>query len=271
MKRLYYKPKRYLEVPESYAEITRHHLVRLAPLLFRGGEEVACQVQALRILTGSSWLRFRLMSADAIRRALPFVEWVFDGNKATRQLLPYFRGRYGPAAEFENLRMHEWHAAERYYRLVIDGRDEHLANLVATLYRPGRRRWINPHTGRRERYPIQADPSGDRREPFNHNLVERQGDRIRSWWPLSVQQAVYLWYDACRQQLIDRNPLPFEKSKDGFDSQFEIGAYGMIRALAGEKHGPVERVQEMHVLQAMLELGLIKEEEAYIESKYPKP
>lgn len=250
-----------MKLPESHNEITGKQLIQLAPLIFWGGEEILCKVRAFYVLSGISMFRFLLMGPNNIDRCLPYIEWVFKEKPGTKQLLPKYKGHYGPASDFDNLKMKEFHLSELYYSQVIqeENNEGAIDSLIAVLYRKGKKN-----------YDEKRNPDGDIREDFNHNELPYHASKIAKW-PNEVKQAIFLWYDACRQQLIDANPLVFkEPSNSSFQSQFDTGLYGMMRSLAGDKLGPIEKVENMYVHTAMMELGLIKEEEKYFEEQMKK-
>lgn len=248
-------------LPEKFEELTGKQFIELAPMLYSGGEEVECNVKALKILSGISSFRWAMLKPDVINKCIEFVGWIFNDAKITKQLLPCYKGYHGPTSSFDNLRMKEFHLSEIYYKQLVRTENEaeaieHINNLVAVLYRLPR---IN--------YDVKRDPDGDIRVDFNHNEIPFHSSRIARW-PLKVKQAIFLWYASCRQELEDNNPMVFkEDSKNSFASQFDTGLYGMMRNLAGEKLGSVEKIENMYVLQAMLEIGLIKEEEIYFEEQ----
>jgi hypothetical protein len=259
MTTIFYHKRKCIQIPDNYDELSAKQFTRLASILFSSVDDIQARVRVLFILSGMNVFRFRLLKAEIIDRCLPFVEWVFEPRNITTQILPCYKGYHGPASEFENMKMKEFHLSELYYRQFLDSAFEDieiLNNLVAVLYR----------TAKKD-YDTRRNPDGDIRVEFNHNEVPFHAKKI-SRWPAAVKQAIFLWYDGCRQQLIDDNPMVFkEPAKHGFESQFDTGLYGMMRNLAGEKLGSIDHVENMYVQTAMLELGLIKEEEKYIDEQ----
>lgn len=249
-------------MPQRFEELTAKQFIALAPLLSKGGDELECHVKAFRILSCVSAFRWVLLKPAVIADALQYVKWIFEETEMVKQLIPEYRGYHGPTSSFDNLRMKEFHLSELYYkemmRLMAEGSssDEELNNLVAVLYRLPKKN-----------YDRRRDPDGDIRVEFNHNEIPFHS-KIISKWPHNTKQAIFLWYAACRKELEDNNPMVFkEHSKNSFESIFDTGIYGMMRNLAGEKLGSVEKIENMYVLQAMLEIGLIKEEEKHFEQQ----
>lgn len=243
---------------EHFEELSGKQFIQIAELLYKGGDALHCHVKAFKILARISRMRLLLLPAEFIERCLPFVRWVFADKKTCKQLLPSYKKYAGPISDFDNLKMKEFHFSEQYYREVTapEGKEsESLNKLVAVLYRP-----------RKKKYDSKRDPDGDCRIDFNANEIAYHTKKV-SRWPAAVKDAIFMWYDACRQELIANNELVFSAHEQGFESQFETGLYGMMRSLAGDKLGPLSQVEEMYVHTAMLELGLLKEEEKRIEAE----
>lgn len=258
---IYVNNKRRMTIAENADGLTTKQFIQLAPLIYHGGDEVSCKVKALRILSGMSVYRWKLLSAEALNRCIPYVDWLFEKERPvriTRQLITEYKKYHGPVSGFDNLKMNEFHFSELYYKGVINGNEEALDKLVAVLYRKAKKD-----------YDQRLNADGDIRIAFNEHEVNYYEIKI-SKWPLKVKQAIFLWYDACREEMIENNPLVFKDQTSDFISQFETGLYGMMRSLAGNKLGTVANIETMYVHTAMLEIGLMREEEKYIESKMPK-
>lgn len=255
MTTFFYKKKQYI-LPSHFEELSSSQFIRISDLLYKGGNQLICYTKALWILTGFSRLKFRLINPDLVNRLLDHVKWIFDENKTVKQLLPKYKGFYGPVDNFDNLKMKELHFSEIYFRQIVTENDQPaLDKFVAVLYRQAK-----------FSYNKKLDPDGDLRVPFNANEIEYFSKKIERW-PISIKHAIFLWYDSCRKELIKNNPLVFSAENSGFESQFDTGIYGLMRSLAGEKLGSLSNIEEMYVHTAMLELGLLREEEKYIEEK----
>jgi hypothetical protein len=260
---IYHKGR--MQLPESFEDLSGKQFIGISKLLFTGGDVLRCKVQALKILCGLSPFKFAFLKAEVISRAIEYVDWVFDEKKIiTKQLIPSYKGYHGPISNFDNLRMKEFHMSELYYREMVSQEnpapDASLNNLVAVLYRPAK--WF---------YNKKRDKDGDIRMAFNENEIAYRARKI-SRWPEKVKQAIFLWYGGCRQKLEEDNEAAFrDDSGSSFESQFDTGMYGVMRSLAGDKLGSVEKIEEMYVHTCMLEIGLIKEEEKYFEEKMKRP
>jgi hypothetical protein len=249
-----------IQLPESFSELSGKQFIGIADLVFSGGDFLKCQVHAIRILGNIPRWRFLLINTEFIDRCREYTNWVFDPDKLqamTDQLIPIYKRLYGPISGFDNMVMTEFHFSEMAYRrLVVENVPEALEELISILYRPAK-------------YPYNkvVNQEGDVRIPFNKNETNIMIRKIARW-PEVVKHAIFIWYDNCRQALINNNPLVFDDPNSDFVSQFDTGLYGMMRSLAGDKLGTIDKIENMYVHTALLEIGLIREEEAYIEDKF---
>src|SRR4051812_18888939 len=111
---VYHKGKMLL--PQSFDECTGKQFIELSALKFAGGDEVKCKVKALKILCGFSAFKFLLLKPRVINNALNHIDWVFKDDISTKQLLPSYKGYYGPTSDFDNLRMKEFHMSEIHFK-----------------------------------------------------------------------------------------------------------------------------------------------------------
>jgi hypothetical protein len=258
---IYYDKTR-INVPENWNQLTRKQLVRLTALLHKGLHEDVVALEALRILWSKTKLRFygimRLWKPkvwdDLKVRALEHITWIFEKEIVlTEQLLAKYKGLYGPAAEFNNLKMIEFHACEVYYHRYISDKDiVWLNRLVAVLYRPAKegsfKTFLGIKTGQDHR-----KTAGDIRQPFDEYISGYYSDKI-SKWNMAVRQSILTWYDGNRQMLIKFNQDVFSGKSDS-KSNIADGMYGVIRAIAQSQiHGDFDKVSEMNVHKAVMEM-----------------
>ncbi|HEX8358428.1 MAG TPA: hypothetical protein VF610_13485 [Segetibacter sp.] len=267
-----YARKEYGPVPGSYNELTGQQLILIAELFAKALPKDLAELKALSILLNLSLYSFSMISADAkegmLNATLPgdqkerrFIDWIFDRNTLTEQVLPFYNGFWGPAKEFENLTLSEFHFTEVYYREMMDeaptlkGEESKISaldKLVAVLYR-------KPKPG----YDIDLNTDGDVRQKFNANEVNYYANIIAGW-PAEVKLAVLFFYDGCRQNLLENYDEIFN-GDSGEDN--EDGMFGIIRGLSGTKYGDIDKVEMLNIHTALYELTLqLKEEE-----KNPRP
>lgn len=167
--------------------------------------------------------------------------FIWNSNKLTRQLLPKYRGKYGPSDFLGNLTLIEFSKAEVRFKAYEQTKNElYLNQLVAILYRKPKFFWFI-----RRHFSADIDP----RREYSDNYI-RAGV---SSWPLNVRFAIYLWYQGCRQELAARYPNVFTEG-DGDSDDF--GFASLITSLAGPKFGDTDKTAStlLHTILAYLEL-----------------
>lgn len=248
---LLYNNKEYT-IASEYNELTGMQLIKLAPLLKSVvKDDLLVKLQVLKVLMNVSPSAFYFMSLDLRERALEHVEWVFEKNTLTKQLLPEIDGYHGPKTSFDNLTLEEYHCAEIFYSdLIADGDAAALDKLVAVLYRKPKSLFYNQ----------EKDPAGDIRKPFNEHEIDYWAKKI-SKWPTDTKQAILLWYDGCRQHLISLYAAVFTPTQPTTEQADTKGMFGVMRQIAdGNKYGQFEHVKKLNIHTALLEMEqLIKE------------
>lgn len=251
---IYHKSKSFL-LPENVEELTGKQFIGIAGLLHQEyTTALAASLQALRILAGMSRWKFLCLSSEVKMNALEHVQWIFDKISITKNLIPEYKSFHGPDEELNNMTLAEFHFAEKYYSQIKDEDYDALPHLIATIYRkakPG--------------YDKSLDKDGDARQKFNSNVVDFYAKQITKW-PDAVKYAILIFYDSCRDLIAKENKEIFSGTGEGDG----LGMYSVIRGLAGPKFGEIEKVEEMLLHNALLELNLIREEEKELERMYKK-
>lgn len=234
-------------LPENFNELTKKQLLILASLLLekKGNDH---RLKVLHIMLNISLYDFFRMPPDAKERMLPFIDFVFDENTLTTQLLPSYKGFCGPKSEFDNLTLGEFHYSESYYHSLAKGDVAAADKLIAVLYRAPK-----------ENYDTLKDPDGDIRVAFNQHEIEYWSEKIKSWRP-EVKTAIIMWYDGCRQHLVKIYDEVFSAPGAPDPSEEETGMYGVIRNLSGEKFGTIRETEHALLHHALYEITLIMED-----------
>lgn len=235
-------------LPENWDEITSKQYLQLVQLFHANilDPDVAVD-KALYILLNKNLFSYLILPLQVRQACYDHVLWVFEEKQITKQLLPKYKGLYGPESEFDDLTMVEFHHAEIEYAEAIknnENSNEALNKLIAVLYRP---------------------MANGKRAPFTFELIEpslKQIDR----WPMNVKLAILIWYDGCRQLLRELYPLAFEGSSDSGDNYFS-GLYLMMRSIAGNKYGTWKDVEQMSVHLAFMEIVASIEDEKRLEEQ----
>ena len=261
MKALWYHKNKKVVIAESWDEITTKQYLKIVKLLHAGIlDPNLASDKALYILSGIPLLFFFLIPVEIRQRMHEHCAWIFTQKNLSKQLLPSYKKFFGPASEFDNLTMNEHHAAEMaYYGLKQEIHIDYLNELIAILYRPGKKD-----------YDRKLNPDGDERIAFNPNETEWIKKKIKKW-PLNIKRAILMWYDGCRQQLEEMYQPAFNAAEGGNAKDYYDGMYGMMRGIAEKKtYGDFKDVGNMNVHLAYKEILETKFEEEDLKNRYPE-
>jgi hypothetical protein len=235
-------------------------------LISHEDSEIA-RIKLFRILVGWSWWkivticglhRMNDLSKVATRYYIPKVfgryidnterlhnvvklttEFLLAGNKLTRQLIPFYKGFFGPDSNLSNIKMGEFCFSEHYFtEWKKDGNIAHLNNLIATIYRPG----------------VKVENKGDSRQPFDPSNTPLFAKEINRW-PVSVKFAIAAFYEGAREEKIEANKHVFEYDT-GEESTSLHGLWSVMRSVAKAGHfGTFEDVADEYVDTILMELA----------------
>lgn len=248
------------QLPSIYNELTGKQLIKIAPLLAKKEDPSVIQLDVLRVLLNKSLVCFFFMPLDPKERLVQLTDWVYSKNTLTTQLIPKYNGFCGPKSDFDNLTLAEYHCTEIYYSMLVnDKKNEALDALIAVLYRKPKT-WYNK----------KRDSDGDVRRPFNENEIEYWAGLI-SEWPMAVKQAILLWYDGCRENLISLYPEVFKPAPTTDDTGSDKGMFTVMRGLAeGGKYGAFNNVKQLNLHTALMEMEQLVKEAAELQKNIPK-
>jgi len=243
-------------VPETWNELTGKQLVQVMKVLYTDDNADTALLSMLRIITGMSWWRWCRVPVWEKMDCLYLAFFLISSNTLTKNVLPEYRGFYGPADDFNNIKGDEFVFSEEYYFKSFtqqeEGGDrvfntEYLDELVAVLYRE-----------KKQGYDVKRNPDGDVRILFNQNICSYNAKMIISQWPMEAKMAVFTWYEVCRKEMIEQNPEIFG---GGSGEPARYGLISVMRVIAeGGIHGTFEDVQRMEVKMWMVELNEKAEE-----------
>jgi len=244
-------------MPEKADELSPRQYIRVAGAVNMKSNTLKVWLMALRALMDKTALQFYLLNNDIKHRCLDYVKWVFEDLAITRQLIPEYRGFYGPRSELVNLTLAEFYFSELFYsRFVKNDDPEALDSLISVLYRPGK-----------IKYDKHKDLDGDIRQVFNSNASEYYATRVKKW-PMAVKYAILMWYDSCRAKIAGDNPAIFNGTGEGADDEADM--FGILRGLAGGKYGDFEKVERLLLGTALLEMNFLIAENARLQAEIDK-
>lgn len=243
-------------LPESFNELNKKQLIWLARLMSQEKTEYH-ELEVLNALLDVGLFEFFRISPEIKLNMLPLTQWVYEGNTLTEQLIPEYNSLFGPCREFDNLTLGEFHFSEMYYQQVAKGDNAAANNLIAVLYRKPR-----PF------YNKTKDKHGDIRLPFNANLIAYYANKIAPW-PISVKTAIVMWYDGCREKLVETYNEVFSAGS-GEHNDNDAGMYGVIRNLSGDRFGKISEVEQVFVHTAFMEIEKVMEDNRRMEAELKK-
>jgi hypothetical protein len=246
----YLHKKKYSLKASCYNELTQEQLIVIAKLFVDNCDKAIAELKVLQLLLNINKVKFFMIPLEAKKEMLPYISWVFeDKNLLTTQLIPYYNGFYGPSSEWDNLTMKEWNSCEVFYELMVSEEEEsdfYLNQLIATIYRSPK-----------FLYNKSKNKDGDIRQKYNPNETEFWARKV-SKWPIEIKAAILMWYDGCRQMLVNGYDV-FDSSTTQTE-KVSSGMFEVIRGLCGAKYGNFENVENLNVHIAMRELELQKKE-----------
>lgn len=213
------------QIPSSYNEITLEQLRVYVEFVERRKSEIfslengKVVVKDQKALTEAQsallWaildMKFRLfvrIGAYQIRDLVATEKLVdfFFTDLLTENKLPrikrFRKSLYGPVNAFHRLSFEEFGFADNaFHQFNHTGDIKYLDELVATLYRPAKKKFD----------PKAADTDGDIRQEFNFLTIDFRMDQVAKMREVD-KWCVYVWFDHCRRQLVERYKELFEKN-----------------------------------------------------------
>lgn len=249
--------KIFYSIPSTWNELNGRQLIEVIQTINRQGIFLLdAQVRLLKTLLNLTWWRMWLAGAASFDDKLYLTDFLLQENTLTKNLLPTYKGMYGPADDFGNLLICEFIFTEQNYQAYNEtANNDALNSLVAILYRPCKKR-----------YNRKRNPEGDIREPYNDNLTALYAAQV-SRWPVVVKLAILHFYEGCRQKLQQDFPEPFS---GGSGEESKYGLWSVMRGVAERAvHGDLKQVEKMYLKEFMMELTELMAEARRIQS--PKP
>ena len=223
------------QVAATWDELSLAQLPRVVAILYGAYPDANQQrIELLEVLLGVSRpLILHLTSVQLLE-----IFWLTDFlllKPITRTLVVapalrpawYWEQYFAPADELANLSFREFAFADAYFMAYCQSQEaKWLDSLLGTLYRPQRARYS----------PRAADYAGDRRAPFNENLIELHAARL-SRLPLATKLLVLAWYRGCRHALEQRYPQVFTRASDEQARSHPDGWSFVLREMSGQAFG----------------------------------
>lgn len=235
--------KRIFLFPESWNELTGRQLVGVMEVFDSPAEVTQARLRLFKLLGGFTAWQWLWLKAAQLHDLLYLTDFLVQENTLTQNLLPSYKGFFGPAADFENLKMSEFAYSEGYYLgwKAEESNDKLLDKLVAVLYRP-----------KKKGYDLKRNKDGDARQPFNENLSHYYATATIYYWPRALKLAIAHFYEACREKLIRDFPDVFNGASG------EPAKYGLLDIMQGvaeeNTFGTFKDVEEQYVRLVMVKM-----------------
>jgi len=180
-------------MPRAWNELTKKQLITCLNIIENGWPDDRKRLALIRCLTGISWWHFAICPVTELQEYFYLLNFLFDDNTLTKNLLPVYDNLYGPSNFLQNIIASEYIFTENHYLLYKEHASEtDLDCLIGILYRKGKNMW---------RYDYLVNPEGDIRLPFNDNLIPWYASKVKDW-PPKIKRAILHFYEGCRQQLV---------------------------------------------------------------------
>ena len=251
-------------VAATWDELSREQVRLLLPILYGAYTDANQQrIEVLEVLLGVSRPLILRLSAVQLLEIFWLTDFLLlEPVTRTIQVLPSVKPArltptyYGPADELSNISFLEFAFADAYFVAYANaGEAQWLDQLVATLYR-------------RARQYRKGLAVGDRRLPFNENLLEAEAARLARL-PKLTRLAIYTWYRGCRHALEQRYPLVFTAAGEQQEKGHPDGWGYVLREMSGQAFGNYAETgrQLAHQVLAKMNDDLARAEELQRQAK----
>jgi hypothetical protein len=223
------------EVAATWDELSLAQLPRVVAILYGNYTDATQQrIELLEVLLGVSRPLLLHLTDVHLVQILWLTGFVLAAPVARTVVVApalrpaWYRPRYyAPADELANVSFLEFAFADAYFVAYCHNREaQWLDQLLGTLYRPQRAGYN----------PAAADYAGDRRAPFNENLIERHAARLARL-PEATKLLVLTWYRGCRHALEQRYPDVFTPATDEQVRSHPDGWSFVLREMSGQAFG----------------------------------
>lgn len=243
-----YRGTKRLQVPETWDELSPKQLVNVARILHAIKEPIKRDLELIKAICGLKWTHLIRIAPEVIYESFfPLIQWVYGEQAFTMQLIPSVKiGReifYGPETDLSNLRLVEFHFAERaLYEWHQDPENaDALFAFISCIYRPAKKD-----------YDIRLNPDGDVREIYNGALCEGYAKQLKKKMPIAVALAISVWYKGCRQRITSDHPRIFGGDANGNDAP---SYFLLMRSIAQQgTYGTLGEVEQLHLHTALYEM-----------------
>lgn len=259
-----------VKVPQAWDELDRLQFSRVIEILhFKKADKFTVSVSILALLFGQdNWHVLHHLSenktnsedelngGEMITALIPLTNFVFEDKPSIKNHFPILkinrRKHIAPADDLSNLGFGEWCFAHQYYIYYSLTQDRiWLHKLISVIYRP-----IDP-----EQKPDSASYSGDLREKFNENLLEKRALDVAAIEG-HMQLAVLSWFSIALAEVQSARPhvfpevpeIPIDPEQPQEEPDLSRTWLTVFRELLGPKWGTSEQLKFTNAMFILDEL-----------------
>lgn len=246
-----------VDIPGDWNELdpsTFSHIIQV--LHFRKADPYTISVSLLALIFGSR--NFHILDGlpdEDLHTLIPTTNFLLEEKPPLKNFFPEInlkkKKHIAPAEDLSNLGFGEWcfvFEFYNYYHLTNDV--QWLNKLIAALYRP-----LDP-----EQNEDSVNYSGDKREKFNENLIEKRAKSVEALEE-RIKLAILSWFSVALTMVAENRPHVFPKKQEGETStelnteQTEMRTWlTVFRELLGSKWGTSDQLKETNAMFILDEL-----------------
>jgi len=246
-----------VDIPGSWNELdsaTFSHIIQV--LHFRNADPYTISVSLLALIFGSKNIHILDGLPDEdLHTLIPITNFLLEEKPPVKNFFLEInlkkKKHIAPAEDLSNLGFGEWcfvFEFYNYYHLTNDV--QWLNKLIAALYRP-----VDP-----EQNEDSVNYSGDKREKFNENLIEKRAKSVAALEE-RIKLSILSWFSVALASVAEARPHVFPKKQEGETNQesnaeqTEMRTWlTVFRELLGPKWGNSDQLKETNAMFILDEL-----------------
>lgn len=251
-----------IEIPSKWEELDRMQFARVIEVLsFSKADKFTISVSLLALLFDSkNWDVLRNQTDEHLTALIPCTNFLMEEKPPLQNFFPVLnikkKKHLAPAADLSNLSFGEWCFVHQFYVYYCISQDKiWLDKIIAVLYRP-RDKNQNPNSPKF---------SGDEREIFNENLIEKRTLSV-AHIEAHIKLGVLAWFTVALNQLTEIRPHVFPKPAERENQDPEIPEaepepidlsrtwLTIFRELLGPKWGTSDQLKNTNAMFVLDEL-----------------
>lgn len=245
-------------IPTKWEELDKMQFGRIIQILhFRKADQYTKAASLLALLFGSeNWHILNHLDDEYLTALMPLTNFILEEKAPLKNFFPILninkKSCIAPAEDLSNLSFGEWCFAHQYFIYYSITEDKQwLHKLIATIYRP-----VDPNQD-----PDSATYSGDQREVFNENLIEKRALRTAEIEE-HIQLGVLTWFSCAVAEIAEFRPHVFppaapvdpEQPAPEIEPDNSANWLTIFRELLGPKWGTPEVLKNTNAMFVLDEL-----------------